>query len=167
MSNYSTKTQQFLNHNNEGDHTGNLDSSLAELAIEQFGGEEAFLAVWEDVCDSIVGVSGWTETAEMVAFYENNREKILEFHELVADEEGYDTLSAAIAEWGYLDGKYTVNDVKRGLYDNDSKQHKLVAEACAMSIGQETARYYQMFDENYEESDDCEQGDEGDYDDDE
>ena len=167
MSNYSAKMQKFLNHNNEGDHTGNLDSSLAEVAIEQFGGEEAFLEVWEGVCDSIVGVSGWTDSPKMIAFYNKNREKILEFLELVADEEGYNTLSAAIAEWGYLDGKYTVNDVKRGLFEDSSKQHKLVAEACAMCVGQETARYYQMFDEDYEESDDCEQGDEGDYDDDE
>ncbi|MBO6224345.1 MAG: hypothetical protein J6N72_02665 [Psychrobacter sp.] len=148
MPNYSEKIQKFLGRNAEDDHTGNMGSGLAEKAIEQFGGEAAFLDVWEGVCDSIIGVSGWTDEVALTAFYNNNRDEILKFLDLVADEEGYNTLSDAMVDWDYLKGKYTVNDVKKGLYESSSKQHKFVAGACAMCIGQETARYYKMFIDN-------------------
>ena len=150
---YSEKTKQFLNFEDDRMHP-----SLVEAVIEQFGGEEAFLEVWEDVCDSIAGVSGWTDNPEKIAFYNKNREKILEFLKLLSDEFYYDTLSEAISDWGSLDGKYSIKDIEAALNDSSSKHHDTIAEACAMCVGQETARFYQMFYENYEESNERKQG---------
>lgn len=145
---YSTDIQDFLNLNKKGDHTGNLGDGLAEASIEQYGGEKAFLETWQGACYDTTNINGWQDTAEVVKFYNKNRDDILMFFSLVADEEGYEDEAEMIAKWNFLDNTLTANQVRIALTDTTSENHGLVAQAAALAVAQEAARYYKMFVDN-------------------
>lgn len=145
---YSADIQDFLNLNGKGDHSGNLGDGLAEASIEQYGGEKAFLEAWQYACNGIGGAAGWQDKAEVVGFYDKNRDDILMFFSLVADEEGYEDEAEMIAKWNFLDNTLTANQVRIALTDTTSENHGLVAQAAALAVAQEAARYYKMFVDN-------------------
>lgn len=145
---YSTDIQNFLNLNKKGDHTGNLGDGLAEASIEQYGGEKAFLETWQYACNDTTNINGWRDKAEVVKFYNKNRDDILMFFSLVADEEGYEDEAELISKWNFLDNTLTANQVRIALTDTTSENHGLVAQAAALAVAQEAARYYKMFVDN-------------------
>lgn len=145
---YSADIQDFLNLNGKGDHSGNLGDNLAKASIEQYGGENVFLESWENACNGIGSAAGWQDKAEVVRFYDNNREDILMFFSIVADEEGYEDEAQMISEWGYLGKTLSAAQVRDALTNTASENHELVAQAAALSVAEETARYYKMFFEN-------------------
>ena len=81
-------------------------------------------------------------------FYNKNRDDILMFFSLVADEEGYEDEAEMIAKWNFLDNTLTANQVRIALTDTTSENHGLVAQAAALAVAQEAARYYKMFVDN-------------------
>lgn len=146
MTNFSKKTEEFLNGN-----TGLMSRELAEKIISQFGGEERFLNNYRYVNEGHIngGINGFIKTHEMVEFFKENKDAILGFAKDTIKASGNTTaVSKMVSNLPILNGSLSAYEVKIAIDNTDQEQHSLVAAALCMFIGEKISAAYKNFLEN-------------------
>lgn len=141
MENFNEKTQDFLSNHS------NMSSDLAAAVIEQFGGEDEFIAEHVNVCEGGIncGISGWIWTDDLVEFYAENKKAIIKHAKETAESFGDDSVSEMVKGFGCLNNQFSEDEVAEGMYDTESDSHQQVAQALAFFVGEELSRDYECF----------------------
>lgn len=128
-------------------YINNMDKQLAINAIEQFGGEQAFIDVHKGVCQKgiQIGVSGWIEDKDLKSFYDANKKNILSFVKLNAKDFGYPNMCDMVRGFTALNDKLDCDEVAEAIYDSENTNHMLLTTELAGYVGEELARCYESF----------------------
>lgn len=143
MTNFSKKTEEFLNGN-----TGLMPRDLAEKVIAQFGGEESFLNNYRYVNEGHIngGIKGFIATHEMVVFFKENKDAILDFAKDTIKASGNTTaVSKMVSNLPLLNGNLSAYEVKTAIDDTEQEQHGLVASVLCMFVGEKISASYKSF----------------------
>lgn len=161
---YSPKTKHFLE--SDVNYTSGMEYELATAVMEQYGGEEKFLAVWEDAKYRIGGTEGWEDSEELVKFFAKNRKLALSYLVDIAEDEERDSVTDLVMNFGWLHSlvttddqgktvmaKFTIDDVSDAIYNSDAEHHEIVAMAMCLCLAQQLACYYDDFMDVYQDGD--------------
>ena len=134
--------------------TGQVDLDLAKAVIEQFGGENDFLAQFETVAENgidgdVEGFESFDELDEFYAVHKNN------IHELLVDidskETELETPSAIGALARHADQRgVSADELARGIYvkgehGQNTDEYKIVAQIASELIAQHLCKLYKEF----------------------
>tara|TARA_R110002094_G_scaffold157781_1_gene144023 strand:- start:10472 stop:10891 length:420 start_codon:yes stop_codon:yes gene_type:complete len=121
----------------------NLDTDLVGAVINQIGGKSSFKEYAEDIVNHGIsgGFSGFTYYTDTVKFAQDNKRKIMELAEEMADQLGSTGALELIASFNCLNGDYSQTDIAEAIY-SDSDDSEQVLNALAWFAGEEVARSY-------------------------
>ena len=126
-------------------HTS-MNRELADNVIAQYGGEDAFLASYADVCDN--GLDSIETTQTPFDFFTDNKAAIVEFAKAFAKSIGDGNAIDLISSLNGLRNEYKADEVAEALYDDHASEHQAVAVVVAAFVAEELAVSYNDFIEN-------------------
>ena len=121
----------------------NINSSLIDAVINQFGGKESFKESASDVSNNGIngGFGGFIYYNETVKFAQDNKALIMEMAEEQAQEFGSDGAFAMIKGFNCLNNEYNQSDIAAAIY-SDSDDSTQVLNALAWYAAEEVCRAY-------------------------
>lgn len=161
MSNYSEGFELFLR-----GYSGDLGHELAEKIVEQFGGEQEFLNIYERVCDKgmIWAVNGWIQSTQLSVFFEDNRKSFMDFMKGSINHTEHKSISSLVATFKDIKKIYRLDaeQISEGLKNIESEQHVFVTAEIAKYASEVLSKRYAEFltyhpdgTSNYSEQADC------------
>lgn len=127
----SSETTVFVQH-----YTDQMATELGASLIDQFGGEEAFIANYQEVVDGGVGlISGFKDNNETTQFFEKNKAMVVDFLETLPDLYGLSDVNEVLVNRDKISDIFT-NDELMAIMDdpNDTDYDWLVADVTCFVV---------------------------------
>lgn len=122
-----------------------MTNKLAINTIAQYGGWEAFKDAYADVCETGIstGVTGWTSQNEVVDFFNDNKDDILDYAQSMVDDIGYESLEHMVGMFVFLKGAYSEKTIGEALENSRHSSRDVIANAMGWFVAEDLARSYE------------------------
>ena len=137
--------KNYLANNNEG-----ISLEIGTKIVDQFGGEEKFLAEYDNVCENGIGggFDGFIHHADMIPFYNSNKDTLKKLMKNIAEKQGFRSLLEMMDD-GLYESDYNIDMIADGLYeeesDNPSAEYITVAEWIVWVAGEHLCHEWSHF----------------------